>query len=74
MRESYPQSTLRVEFETAVGSTYFVGETGENLLTQNSADWVQQQTRSSILFLRIFRNGITTRYKHILSRLHSVRV
>jgi hypothetical protein len=58
MREIYPQSTLRVEFED-VGSKYFVGEISENLPTQNFADWMQQQTRSSILLLRIFRNCIT---------------
>jgi len=60
MRETYPKCTLRVEFE-AVGSKYFVGEVSESLRTQNFADWVQQQTRSSILPLRIFRNGIIAR-------------
>jgi len=36
-------------------------EISENLLSENFVDWVQQQTRSNLLTLRIFRNGFTAR-------------
>lgn len=57
MRKTYPESKLRVEFE-AVGNKYFVGEISENLLTQNFANWKEQQTRGSILPLPVLRKGI----------------
>jgi hypothetical protein len=58
-------STLRVEFETA-GSRYFASMTSPILLTQNSANWMQQQGRNHCNTSMLLRD-FTARWKQLLS-------
>jgi hypothetical protein len=54
-----------VQFDAA-GSKYFAGETRPCLITQNSADWLQQQRRGFVVLIFPFRRTFTASWKQAL--------